>query len=92
MEHLLGRLEVEQSSPVIRRIVKLLMNSFHPANKESNELVRMNLVISFFRWQRRNNKVENDIYTYRHSPGSNCNLHHGVVFYNYIFHRFFIIF
>ena len=40
MEHLLGRLEVEQSSSVSRRIVKLLMNSFHPANKDSDELVR----------------------------------------------------
>ncbi|XP_028391007.1 condensin-2 complex subunit G2-like [Dendronephthya gigantea] len=39
MEHLLARLEVEQSTPVIRRIVKLLMNSFHPANKESNDLL-----------------------------------------------------
>ena len=40
MEHLLSRLEVEQSAPAIRRIVKLLMNTFHPANKESDELVR----------------------------------------------------
>ena len=39
MEDLLGRLEVEQSSPAIRRLVKLLMNSFHPANKENDELV-----------------------------------------------------
>ena len=44
MEHLLGRLEVEQSAPVIRRIVKLLMNSFHPANKESDDLVRATLM------------------------------------------------
>ncbi|CAB3996367.1 Condensin-2 complex subunit G2, partial [Paramuricea clavata] len=39
MEHLLSRLEVEQSAPVIRRIVKLLMNSFHPVNKESDDLL-----------------------------------------------------
>lgn len=33
LEQLLAQLEVEQSAAVIRRLVKLLVNSFHPANK-----------------------------------------------------------
>ena len=32
---------MEQSAPAIRRIVKLLINSFHPANKENDDLVRI---------------------------------------------------
>ncbi|EDO49585.1 predicted protein [Nematostella vectensis] len=34
LDHLLARLEVESSAPVMRKLVKLLMNSFHPLNKE----------------------------------------------------------
>ena len=33
LEQLLAQLEVEQSAAVIRRLVKLLVNSFHPTNK-----------------------------------------------------------
>ena len=36
MEHLLARLEVEGSSAVMRRLVKLLMNSFLPVTGDPN--------------------------------------------------------
>ncbi|XP_046846432.1 condensin-2 complex subunit G2-like isoform X2 [Xenia sp. Carnegie-2017] len=39
MDHLLARLEVEQSTLVLQKIIKLLMNSFHPVNKDSNSLL-----------------------------------------------------
>ncbi|PFX30456.1 Condensin-2 complex subunit G2 [Stylophora pistillata] len=37
LEQLLARLEVEQSATVIRRLVKLLVNSFHPTRKSVDE-------------------------------------------------------
>lgn len=33
LEQLLAQLEVEKSASVIRRLVKLLVNSFHPTSK-----------------------------------------------------------
>ena len=39
MEQLLSQLEVEQSAAVIRRIVKLLVNSFHPTGKVADTMV-----------------------------------------------------
>ena len=36
LDHLLASLEVETSALVLRKLVKLLMNSFHPLNKEAD--------------------------------------------------------
>ena len=46
MEQLLSQLEVEQSAAVIRRIVKLLVNSFHPTGKGADTQVIGNINIS----------------------------------------------
>lgn len=45
LEHLLACLEVETSAPVLRKLVKLLMNSFHPLNKEAD--IQVTLFIQF---------------------------------------------
>ena len=46
LEQLLSQLEVEQSAAVIRRIVKLLVNSFHPTGKGADTQVIGNINIS----------------------------------------------
>ena len=46
MEQLLSQLEVEQSAAVIRRIVKLLVNSFHPTGKGADTQVIGHINIS----------------------------------------------
>ena len=46
MEQLLSQLEVEQSAAVIRRIVKLFVNSFHPTGKGADTQVIGNINIS----------------------------------------------
>ena len=46
LEQLLSQLEVEQSAAVIRRIVKLLVNSFHPTGKGADTQVIANINIS----------------------------------------------
>lgn len=45
LEQLLSQLEVEQSATVIRRLVKLLVNSFHPTTKGVDILVSMMMLI-----------------------------------------------
>ena len=40
LEQLLCQLEVEQSASVIRRLVKLLVNSFHPTGKGADVQVK----------------------------------------------------
>ena len=44
LEQLLSQLEVEQSASVIRRLVKLLVNSFHPTAKGVDVQVSMVMV------------------------------------------------
>ena len=44
LDQLLSQLEVEPSSSVTRRLVKLLFNSFHPTNKEADVVVRLYII------------------------------------------------